>query len=86
MNNWVAADRKRGQVTWTNDSSRPLIWAYDGSRYSPSGLVSHMWDLAGWEAAPVAAQGTTRWYLSGEGNLAELAARALDAMDTSDSR
>lgn len=86
MNHWVAADRKRGQVTWTNDASKPLIWAYDGARYSPSGLVSHMWDLAGWEAAPVAAQGTTRWYLSGEGNLAELAARALDAMDTSDGR
>jgi hypothetical protein len=40
-----------------------------------------MWKLAGWEQSPVAAQGTTRWYLSGAGNLSELALRLVDNIE-----
>jgi hypothetical protein len=35
---WLAEDPKRAQATWVNHRSRPLLWAYDGQRYSPTGL------------------------------------------------
>jgi hypothetical protein len=74
----VAADRKRGHATWINDPAKPLLWAYDGGQYSPSGLVMRIWQLAGWDKAPVAAQGPTRWHVPGEGNLSDLANRLVD--------
>ncbi|MEV4497079.1 AIPR family protein [Micromonospora arborensis] len=58
---WLAADPSRGAATWVNQRVRPLLWAADGKRYSPSGLVQKMWQLAEWSKAPVAAQGPARW-------------------------
>ncbi len=70
---WLAEDARRGEATWVNERTKPLLWAADGERYSPTGLVQHMWDLAGWESAPVAVQGPRRWFVPGEGSLVELA-------------
>lgn len=70
---WLAEDTKRVQATWVNHRSRPLLWSYDGQRYSPTGLVTRIWDLSGWAEQPVAVQGTAQWYVPGEGSLADIA-------------
>lgn len=36
---WIAEDPSRGQATWRNDSRAPLVWALDGSTWSPTGLA-----------------------------------------------
>ncbi|WP_329007365.1 AIPR family protein [Micromonospora rifamycinica] len=64
MADWLAADPSRGVATWVNQRVRPILWAADGKRYSPSGLVQKMWQLAEWGKAPVAAQGPTRWFVA----------------------
>ncbi|MET8525601.1 AIPR family protein [Micromonospora sp. NPDC005172] len=76
MAEWLAADPSRGIATWVNQRGRPLLWAADGKRYSPSGLVQQMWRLAGWSKAPVAAQGPSRWHLAGGKSLWALALEA----------
>ncbi|MEV6924535.1 AIPR family protein [Dactylosporangium sp. NPDC051485] len=73
---WLTEDGRRGSVTWVNDRSRPLVWAADGRRYTPSGLVMRMYALAEWSGAPVAVQGTTRWFLDNE-SLASMARAVL---------
>ncbi|MEO3777958.1 AIPR family protein [Micromonospora sp. B11E3] len=70
---WLAEDPSRGTATWVNQRVRPLLWAADGKRYSPSGLVQQMWRMAGWSKAPVAAQGPSRWFVSGGKSLWTLA-------------
>jgi hypothetical protein len=80
MAEWLAVDPSRGTATWINQRSRPLLWAADGKRYSPSGLVQRMWQLAGWAKAPVAAQGPSRWYVTGEGSLWALALATLASL------
>jgi hypothetical protein len=77
MAEWLADDPSRGTATWINQRVRPLLWAVDGKRYSPSGLVQRMWQLAGWGKAPVAAQGPSRWYVAGGGSLWEIALETL---------
>jgi hypothetical protein len=64
---WLAENPKRAQATWVNHRSRPLLWTYDGQRYSPTGLVAKIWNLSGWAEQPVAVQGTLQWYVQGEG-------------------
>lgn len=81
---WLAEDPLRAQATWVNERSKPLLWSVDGKRYSPSGLVMHMWKLARWESAWVSVQGTTRWVVPGEGTLAECADAVLVERDTGD--
>jgi len=78
---WLADDPRRAQATWVNERSEPLLWSADGRRYSPTGLVVHMWKLAEWEAAPVAVQGTARWSVPGEGSLVDLAYSVLNEND-----
>ncbi|MBA9049219.1 MULTISPECIES: AIPR family protein [Streptomyces] len=78
---WLAADERRSQARWQNDRTKPLIWSYDGKAYSASGLVTHIWELAGWEEAPVAVQGPARWVLDGKRNLWELAKEWLAAQE-----
>jgi hypothetical protein len=73
MADWLAEDPDRGTATWVNQRVRPLLWAADGKRHSPSGLVQRMWAMAGWAKAPVAAQGPSRWHVPGEGSLWEIA-------------
>ncbi len=70
---WLAEDSRRGTATWVNDRSRPLVWAADGKRYTPTGLANRIWALAEWDGAPIAVQGPARWYLGREGSLAALA-------------
>lgn len=71
---WLKQDPRRGQAVWNSGSrSKPLIWEVDKKRYSPSGLVQHMLDLATGERKDRPLQGTTRWFVPGEGSLAELA-------------
>lgn len=36
---WLAAKPDRGAATWTGDPQAPVMWAYDGQRYSLSNLV-----------------------------------------------
>ncbi|MEU3524599.1 AIPR family protein [Streptomyces sp. NPDC038707] len=73
---WLAEDPRRGEATWVNDRTRCLVWAVDGLAYSPTRLVLNLYELAGWEQAPVAVQGPARWTLDGTATLSDLA-RAL---------
>lgn len=75
MADWLAADPRRSKATWVTSRSKPLLWAADGRQYSPSRLVMHMWEEAGWDDAPVAVQGPKCWHLGDEGSLADLAAK-----------
>ncbi|OZV81155.1 abortive phage infection protein [Micromonospora echinospora] len=77
LRDWLAETPKRGRATWVPHRGKPILWAADGQRYSPSGLISHMWELAGWENRPVANQGTARWAVSSGETLADLAWRVL---------
>ncbi|WP_051061647.1 AIPR family protein [Nocardiopsis chromatogenes] len=81
VSEWLNADPRRKQASWTNDRSRPLVWAYDGSPYSASGLVSRIWELAGWEEAPGAVQGPARWIVEGRQSLYDMAMEWLTAQD-----
>ena len=78
---WLAADPKRTQATWVNHRSAPLLWAYDGQRYSPTGLVKKIWAQAGWAGAPTAIQGTLQWYVPEDGSLADIAKAIQDDLD-----
>lgn len=73
LGDWLGEDPRRFLATWVNDARAPLIWAVDGERYSPSGLVMRIWQEAAWAEAPVAVQGPRCWVLPGEGTLVELA-------------
>ncbi|MFF0297618.1 AIPR family protein [Kitasatospora sp. NPDC004614] len=76
---WMAEDVRRGQATWVNHRTKPILWAYDQQRYSPSGLVSKMWWEAGWDERPVSNQGTARWFRADARSLVGLAEEILDA-------
>jgi hypothetical protein len=76
---WLAEDPLRARATWVNHRSKPVLWSADGQRYSPSGLVAKMWELAEWEGRPVANQGTARWTVPSGETLARLAWKLLSA-------
>ncbi|MET8648914.1 AIPR family protein [Nocardia aurea] len=80
---WLAEDAKRGRATWVTHRQRPILWAADGQKYSPSGLIAHMWELADWKRRPAANQGTTRWMTTDGQTLADLARRVLDDLEAS---
>ncbi|WP_436758587.1 AIPR family protein [Streptosporangium sp. V21-05] len=84
IGDWLSADQSRSQVTWVNSRGKPLLWSADGERYSPSGLVKRIRELAGWDESPVAAEGTKRWAIPGDGTLAELAAEVLRSRESDD--
>ncbi|MEH0844942.1 AIPR family protein [Micromonospora sp. CPCC 205711] len=73
LEKWLAEDSRRGIATWVNNRSKPLVWSFDGKRYSPTGLVKKMYALAEWAGAPVAVQGPARWFIRDEGNLVWIA-------------
>ncbi|WP_405881410.1 AIPR family protein [Streptomyces sp. NBC_01136] len=75
---WLAEDPRRAEATWVNDRTKCLLWAVDNRTYSPTRLVMHMYELAGWEEAPVAVPGPARWTLDGEHTLADMARMLLD--------
>ncbi len=74
---WLAEDPRRSEATWVNDRTRCLVWAIDGNAYSPTRLVLNLYELAGWDEAPVAVQGPARWTVDGT-TLSELARTLLD--------
>jgi hypothetical protein len=80
---WIQEDPRRAEATWVNDRSKPLLWSYDGRRYSPSGLVGHMWELAEWEGRHKAVAGPSRWFVHGNGSLWDLAQGALVELNNS---
>jgi hypothetical protein len=82
IGDWLAEDERRSTATWVNDRRRPLLWAVDGQRYSPSGLIMHLWEEAGWLDHPVAIQGPTRWGIPGKGSLSDLAHEVFSERDT----
>ncbi|RKN31200.1 abortive phage infection protein [Micromonospora musae] len=84
LNDWVAEDRTRARATWIPHRTKPILWAADGLQYSPSGLISHIWELARWEDRPVANQGTARWAIKTGETLADLAWRALGELELSE--
>ncbi|WP_311137765.1 hypothetical protein [Streptomyces sp. I6] len=73
LGDWLAEDGRRALASWVNHRTKPILWAADGERYSPSGLITHMWELAGWAERPVANQGTARWTTKDGTTLADLA-------------
>ncbi|UDM03244.1 AIPR family protein [Streptomyces longhuiensis] len=79
---WLAANELRARATWVNHHTKPLLWAADGNRYSPSGLIARMWELAEWEERPVSNQGTARWATEGGDTLVDLARRLLEDMES----
>ncbi|MFK0020918.1 AIPR family protein [Streptomyces sp. NPDC090798] len=72
---WLDADPRRRRASWVNDRKAPLLWEADGRRYSPTGLVSQMWNEADWKEQWSAVQGPKQWRVSGEGTLVEIAER-----------
>lgn len=75
LDSWLSGDDRRARATWVAERGRPLLWAVDGKQYSPTGLVKHMWQEAGWDDSPVAVQGPKCWHLGGNGSLVELAVK-----------
>ncbi len=73
IGDWLNADPRRLFATWVNDRKKPLLWEADGERYSPSGLVTHIWRQADWREAWSAVQGPKQWGVPGEGTLVEIA-------------
>ena len=76
---WLSKDPRRGRATWVNDRARPLIWEADRAQYSPDGLVRHMTALITGKPSS-AGQGIRRWYVPGQGCLADIAS-ASPALD-----
>ena len=70
---WVAGNPQRAEATWVNSRSKPLLWAYDGERYSPTGLTTMIWAATGWPDHPIAVQGPRQWYLEDGTSLWDLA-------------
>ncbi|WP_370421873.1 AIPR family protein [Streptomyces sp. QH1-20] len=81
---WLADDPQRSRATWTNHRTKPIVWAHDGKQYSPSGLITLMWEQAAWAERPVANQGTARWVTSSGDTLADLAWRTLGDLEEPD--
>ncbi|MCD9880560.1 AIPR family protein [Streptomyces guryensis] len=71
---WVAADSRRSRATWVESKNSPLLWQWDGKRYSPSKLVQVMFENAQ-KSGPKAVQGTRRWFVPEQGSLVDIADR-----------
>ncbi|BDH14869.1 AIPR family protein [Streptomyces hygroscopicus] len=84
LKEWLAEDPRRSRATWTNHRTKPVVWAADGRQYSPSGLITLMWERAAWADRPVANQGTARWVTSSGDTLADLAWRTLGDLEEPD--
>ena len=74
---WIADDPRRGRATWVNERTRPLLWEFDGKRYTPTGLVRKILSQV-MENPPQAVQGTKYWFVPGAGALVDLADKARD--------
>ncbi|WP_371629909.1 AIPR family protein [Streptomyces sp. NBC_00341] len=76
---WLNEDPKRFMATWVNDSRKPLLWAADNRQYSPSGLIMHIWQSAGWAESPVAVRGSAHWSVPGGASLVDLATQLYES-------
>ncbi|MEV8309945.1 AIPR family protein [Streptomyces flavidovirens] len=83
LRDWLAQDEQRARASWVKHRTKPILWAADGEQYSPSGLVTSIWELAEWEGRPVANQGTARWATASGETLADLAWRVLGELEES---
>jgi hypothetical protein len=81
---WVTDNPQRAEATWVNSRSKPLLWAYDGERYSPSGLATAIWAATGWPDYPVSVQGPRQWYLEDGTSLWDLAKAIQDDQNAND--
>ncbi|WP_046501017.1 AIPR family protein [Streptomyces odonnellii] len=79
---WLDQDPRRRRATWLNDRKAPILWEADGRGYSPSGLVSRIWQQAEWREQWSAVQGPKQWRVPGEGTLVEIAERKWRQLDT----
>jgi hypothetical protein len=79
---WLTADARRGRAVWLNERAKPLQWDYNGQRYSPSGLILKIWELAGWIEHPTRGNGPWRWRAPIEGGLSlwDLAVQVQDGL------
>ncbi|MFD9722775.1 AIPR family protein [Streptomyces sp. NPDC059072] len=84
LREWLAEDERRARATWVNHRTKPILWAADGEQYSPSGLITRMWELAEWAERPVANQGTARWATKSGETLADLAWQTLGELEEPD--
>jgi hypothetical protein len=76
---WLAANPSRRRALWLNELQDPLLWAYDGKRYTPTGLSVKIWDLAGWpHNPPTKSGGPWRWVVPGQGSLWDMAMAVQD--------
>ncbi|MFD7320018.1 AIPR family protein [Streptomyces sp. NPDC059875] len=79
---WLDQDPRRRRATWVNDRKAPILWEADGQRYSPGGLVNHIWQRAEWREQWSAVQGPKQWRMPGEGTLVEIAERLWRRLET----
>ncbi|MFF2475071.1 AIPR family protein [Streptomyces sp. NPDC058066] len=79
IGDWLNEDPKRFMATWINNSKKPLRWAADDQEYSPSGLIMHLWQSAGWTEAPVAVNGSAHWSVPGGASLSDLATQLYES-------
>lgn len=84
LQGWLDEHPQRQLATWVPQRSKPILWAADGLRYSPSGLVLHIWNLAEWGERPLAVQGTARWATGSGETLTDLAWRAFGQLEGND--
>ncbi len=75
IGDWLATDPDRSCAIWVKNRTKPLQWKVDGKRYSPTGLVRHIWQEAGWKEAPSTVRGPKHWGVQNEGTLIEIADR-----------
>jgi len=68
---WVAEMPERGQATWRNDASAPLLWGGDGNGWKPTTLARHILTEAAGTDAPV--RGPSWWVTEDGVDLAGLA-------------
>lgn len=76
---WIDGSPQRALVTWTNDPTRPLVWALEpDATWTPSALRNRIFELAGAPAPSFSA--ADAWSFDGE-NLYQIASR-LTEVDT----
>jgi hypothetical protein len=72
---WLAEEPTRGEVTWTQDPNKPLIWALKpGERWSLSRLAKRIIAMATDGSDPVSMPGGDVWAYQGQ-PLADVARR-----------
>jgi predicted transport protein len=74
VESWLADEPRRRQATWQEDPARPLVWAFDGAAYSPTGLARHILLEAAGRTSQV--QGPLYWVNLDGVSLVELAGNA----------